>query len=126
MRVTIVQSAIASMLAVSTMPLVGEPLPPLSGVFLSSTVGVGCASAIIQYVMSWAQQGIFATKARLIYAGEPVWAGLVGHPAGEHLPGSALAGALLSTSAGLLSEWRPARKISKARHSSRDGVKASN
>lgn len=107
MRVTVVQLATASVLAFAAMPLVGEPLPKLSGVFVASTVGVGCASAIIQYVMNWAQKRISATKATLIYAGEPVWAGLVGHAAGEHLPGSAFAGALLIISAGILSEWRP-------------------
>jgi len=105
-RVTIVQLATASVLAVLAMPLAGEALPAMSGLFLASAIGVGCASAIIQYAMNWAQRRISATKATLIYAGEPVWAGLVGHTAGEHLPGSALAGALLIISAGVLSEWR--------------------
>lgn len=125
MRVTVVQLATASLLAMSAMPLVGEPLPALSGVFVASTVGVGCASAIIQYVMNWAQKRISATKATLIYAGEPVWAGLVGHTAGEHLPGSALAGALLIISAGILSEWRPASKMSEPFQSARDSVEPS-
>ena len=114
MRVTVVQLATASVAAVLTMPLVGESSPPLSGVFLVSAIGVGCASAVIQYVMNWAQKRVSATKATLIYAGEPVWAGLVGHAAGEHLPESALAGALLIISAGILSEWRAAGKIPEA------------
>lgn len=126
MRVTVVQLAIASMLAMLAMPVAGEPLPTTSGLFLASTIGVGCASAIIQYGMNWAQQRISATKATLIYAGEPVWAGLVGHMAGEHLPGSALAGALLIISAGILSEWRPARDTPKTFPRPRDGVNASN
>lgn len=114
MRVTIVQLATASVLALLAMPVAGEPLPPMSGIFLASTIGVGCASAVIQYGMNWAQQRISATKATLIYAGEPVWAGLVGRAAGEHLPASAFAGALLIIAAGVLSEWRPARKITAA------------
>lgn len=125
MRVTVVQLATAALLAMSAMPLVGEASPALSGVFVASTVGVGCASAIIQYVMNWAQKRISATKATLIYAGEPVWAGLVGHTAGEHLPGSALAGALLIIAAGILSECRPASRMSEPFQSARDGVEPS-
>ena len=70
-------------------------------------IALGCASALIQYVMNWAQKRISATKATLIYAGEPVWAGVIGRIAGERLPALAIVGAILIIAAGILSEWRP-------------------
>ena len=109
-RVTIVQLAMASLCALATMPVVGEPWPAFSWVFVLSAVALGAASALIQYVMNWAQQRISATKATLIYAGEPVWAGLVGRLAGEQLPGLALVGAVLIVAASVIGEWRPGRK----------------
>lgn len=109
-RVTIVQLAVASLCALATMPVMDEHWPAFSWIFVFSAVALGAASALIQYVMNWAQQRISATKATLIYAGEPVWAGLVGRVAGEQLPGLALVGAALIVAASLIGEWRPSRK----------------
>lgn len=109
-RVTIVQLAVASTLALASMPVVGEHWPIFSWVFVLSAVALGAASALIQYVMNWAQQRISATKATLIYAGEPVWAGLVGRMVGEQLPGLAILGAALIVAASVIGEWRPGRK----------------
>lgn len=109
-RVTIVQLAVASLCALATMPLVGEHWPPFSWLFVLSALALGAASTLIQYVMNWAQQRISATKATLIYAGEPVWAGLAGRLAGEQLPMLALLGAALIVAASIIGEWRPGRK----------------
>jgi len=109
MRVTIVQLATASLIALLLMPVMGEAAPPLSTTFVLSVIALGCASTAIQYVMNWAQKRISATKATLIYAGEPVWAAVVGRIAGEQMPGTAIGGALLIVCAGILSEWRPKR-----------------
>ena len=109
MRVTIVQLATASLIALVLMPVMGEALPQPSTTFVLSVIALGCASAVIQYVMNWAQKRISATKATLIYAGEPIWAGVVGRIAGEQMPGMAVGGALLIVCAGILSEWRPKR-----------------
>jgi drug/metabolite transporter (DMT)-like permease len=107
MRVTIVQLAVASLCAYAFMPITGEQVPPLSATFLLSAVGLGGASALIQFVMNWAQKRISATKATLIYAGEPVWAGIVGRIAGDRMPALAVLGAVLIVCASVLSEWRP-------------------
>jgi drug/metabolite transporter (DMT)-like permease len=109
LRVTIVQLATASLIALLLMPVMGEAPPVLSKTFILSVLALGCASALIQYVMNWAQKRISATKATLIYAGEPVWAGVIGRIAGERLPALAIVGALLIICAGILSEWRPRR-----------------
>ncbi|MFZ2980479.1 MAG: EamA family transporter, partial [Sphingobium sp.] len=54
----------------------------------------------------WAQRTVSATRATLIYAGEPVWAGIVGRLAGERLPAAALLGAVLIVAGVIVSEIR--------------------
>lgn len=76
-RVTVVQLATASMTAFLMMVPTGESVPPYSNYLLYSAVGLGLASAIIQLTMNWAQRSVSPTRATVIYAGEPVWAGLV-------------------------------------------------
>lgn len=49
----------------------------------------------------------------MIYAGEPVWAGLFGRLAGEVLPGRTLIGAALIVMAIIVSEWRPSPRSAK-------------
>jgi len=79
---------------------------------LLSALGLGAMSAVIQVAMNWAQKSVSPTRATLIYAGEPVWAGIVGRIAGERLPGVALIGALLIVVAVVVSEL----KIRRASH----------
>ncbi len=57
-------------------------------------VALGLASALIQFVMNWAQRVVDPSRAAIIYAGEPVWAGIIGRIAGERLPVIALFGVL--------------------------------
>ncbi|CAI1530506.1 putative DMT superfamily transporter inner membrane protein [Serratia grimesii] len=109
-RVTVVQLATASMTAFLMMIPTGESVPPYSNYLLYSAVGLGLASAIIQLTMNWAQRSVSPTRATVIYAGEPVWAGLVGRLAGERLPGIALLGCALIVLGVLVSELRIRRK----------------
>ena len=102
-RVTVVQLATASL-----------SVPPYSNYLLYSAVGLGLASAIIQVTMNWAQRSVSPTRATVIYAGEPVWAGLVGRIAGERLPGVALLGCALIVLGVLVSEMRIRRKAKAA------------
>lgn len=92
-RVTIVQLATASLTSFLMMAPTGESPPPYSDYLLYSAIGLGLASALIQLTMNWAQRSVSPTRATVIYAGEPVWAGIVGRLAGERLPGVALLGA---------------------------------
>ncbi len=105
-RVTIVQLAFASLLAFVMMVPNGEVVPAFSPYLLFSAIGLGLASALIQVTMNWAQRSVSPTRATVIYAGEPVWAGIVGRIAGERLPGAALLGAALIVLGVLVSELK--------------------
>ena len=106
-RVTVIQLAVASLLAFASMPLVGEHhLPDFSWILVAITVGLGLASALIQLTMNWAQRSVAPSQAAIIYAGEPVWAGIAGRLAGERLPAIALLGAVLIVAAVIVSELK--------------------
>ena len=105
-RVTVVQLATASLLSFLMIVPTQERLPDFSWLLLLSALGLGAMSAVIQVAMNWAQQSVSPTRATLIYAGEPVWAGVVGRIAGERLPGVALVGGLLIVMAVVVSELK--------------------
>ena len=108
-RVTVVQLATASLLAFLMIVPTQERIPDFSWLLLGSAVGLGAMSAVIQVAMNWAQKSVSPTRATLIYAGEPVWAGIVGRLAGERLPGVALLGGLLIVVAVVVSELKVRR-----------------
>ncbi|MFK3669247.1 EamA family transporter [Leifsonia aquatica] len=60
--------------------------------------------------MNWAQRSVSPTRATIIYAGEPVWAGVIGRIAGDRLPPIAIAGAGLIVAGVIVSELRPAKR----------------
>ena len=105
-RVTLVQLTVASVLAFAAMIPAGEDIAPFSWLLFFSVTGMALASALIQLAMNWAQRTVSPTRATVIYAGEPVWAGLFGRLAGEILPGRALIGAALIVVAVIVSERR--------------------
>ncbi|MEB5835260.1 MULTISPECIES: DMT family transporter [Pantoea] len=109
-RVTLVQLLVASACAFVLMLPNGESLPTLSAPLLFSALGLGAASAMIQVTMNWAQRSVSPTRATVIYAGEPVWAGVVGRIAGERLPAAALLGGALIVCGVIVSELRLRRK----------------
>ncbi len=110
LRVTVVQLVVTSLLAFAFMIPAGETIPPFSSYVVGAAGGLGLMTAIIQLVMNWAQRTVSPTRATLIYAGEPVWAGIVGRLAGERLPGTALLGGLLIVAAVIVSEIRFGRR----------------
>lgn len=105
-RVTVVQLATASVLSFLMVVPMGEALPGFSWLLLFSAVGLGLTSAVIQVAMNWAQQSVSPTRATLIYAGEPVWAGVIGRIAGERFPPLAMLGAALIVVAVIVSELK--------------------
>ena len=113
-RVTVVQLAVASLCSFIFMVPNGEAVPGYSSYLLLSAVGLGAASAIIQVTMNWAQRSVSPTRATVIYAGEPVWAGIVGRMAGERLPGVALAGGALIVAGVLISELKLKKRAKQA------------
>ena len=109
-RVTVVQLATASALAFLMIVPTQERIADFSWLLVASAVGLGAMSAVIQVAMNWAQKSVSPTRATLIYAGEPVWAGIVGRIAGERLPGVALIGGLLIVLAVVVSELKIRRQ----------------
>lgn len=109
-RVTLIQLAVASLCAFGLMIPNGETVPVISTPLLLSALGLGAASALIQVTMNWAQRSVSPTRATVIYAGEPVWAGVVGRIAGERLPALALLGGALIVCGVIVSELRLKRK----------------
>ncbi len=76
-RVTVVQLAVTSVLSFLMVVPTQRAIPDFSWLLLCSALGLGAASAAIQVAMNWAQKSVSPTRATLIYAGEPVWAGIV-------------------------------------------------
>ncbi|KFE53261.1 MULTISPECIES: DMT family transporter [Pseudomonas] len=105
-RVTVVQLATASLLSFLMVVPTGERLPDFSWLLVVSAIGLGAMSAVIQVAMNWAQRTVSPTRATVIYAGEPVWAGIFGRLAGERLPGIALLGAALIVAGVIVSEMK--------------------
>ncbi|UST62046.1 DMT family transporter [Pseudomonas moraviensis] len=110
-RVTVVQLAVTAMLSFLLVVPTGEVIPEFSWLLLVTALGLGAASAAIQVAMNWAQKSVSPTRATLIYAGEPVWAGIVGRIAGERLPAIALFGAGLIVAAVIVSELKTKGKV---------------
>lgn len=113
-RITVVQLLTAGVLGILTMPVVGESFPAFSWIWVGCAVGLGAASCLIQLTMNWAQKSVSPTRATIIYAGEPVWAALIGRIAGERLPATALLGGALVVLGILASELKLVRRRARA------------
>lgn len=109
-RVTAVQLLTAGLVSFALMPALGEAVPEFSWLWAGGAIGLGLASAVIQLTMNWTQKSVSPTRATVIYAGEPVWGGIVGRLAGERLPGLALVGAALIVAGVLASEVKFKRR----------------
>lgn len=94
-RLAFVQLVVVALLCLPAALLHGEPAPTLSPASFALIGGLALATALIQFAMNWAQKAVSATRATLIYAGEPVWAGLIGWIAGEQLGVGGWVGAAL-------------------------------
>lgn len=111
-RVTVLQLVFASALCFLIAPFIGETqLPHFEWQLITVLIGLGIASACIQLVMNWAQQYVDSSQAAIIYAGEPVWAALIGRLAGERLPFMALIGGTLIVFGVLISELKFSKKL---------------
>lgn len=89
-----------------------EPVRPTQWT-LGLAICIGALTAIVSFVqfgIGWALKYVPAMKATLIYALEPVFAGIIGWLAGEHFGVSELTGAALIILAVLISAWRPGKR----------------
>ncbi len=109
-RVTVVQLLVAGILGFLAVPVTGEHIPEFSWVWIIASVALGVASCMIQLAMNWAQKSVSPARATIIYAGEPVWAAIIGRIAGDRLPSVAIAGAVFIVAGALISELSPRKK----------------
>ena len=95
-RMGIVQLGLVTVLSLMTMPFAGEVFPRFSPELISATLGMGIlGTAFALAGMNWAQRTVPATRASLLFALEPVWAGLLGAAVGEDLAPTAIVGSAL-------------------------------
>lgn len=106
-RVTAIQLAVTSLLAFMLMPLFGETVPvDIPWPLVATAAALGLASSFIQLTMNWAQKIVSPARATIVYATEPVWAGLIGLMAGERLGVFGWIGGALVIAGVLVSEIR--------------------
>lgn len=94
-RMVTVEAFVCSLLSFAVMPIAGESVHPLPQWLIGCILGLGLMTAVIQSLLTWAQKRVPPSRATLIYAGEPVWAGLFGALAGESMGALALLGCVL-------------------------------
>lgn len=94
-RVSAVQLVTVAVITFGAMGVAGESIPVHTPLLLACAGGLGVATVAIHVAMYWAQRRLSPTRATLIYAMEPVWAGLIGRAVGERLPLAGLVGAAL-------------------------------
>ncbi len=103
-RLGLVQLAVVAVLSLIFAGPLGEPSPRFTPTMLGAAIGLGVATASIAVAMNWAQRTVSPTRATIIYAMEPVWAGVVGAAIGEPLPPTMLVGSALILGGILISE----------------------
>jgi drug/metabolite transporter (DMT)-like permease len=108
-RLALVQTAVVAIGAAVAALWHGEALPSVQTGFVLCVGALALMSAFIQFAMSWAQQTVPATHATLIYALEPVWAGLIGVWVGERFGWAGIGGAALILLGIVIGSWRRSR-----------------
>jgi drug/metabolite transporter (DMT)-like permease len=108
LNLAIVQLATTSLLNLAAAAVVHEGLlPPASPLIWGAILFMGVVDiAFCLAVMNWAQQFISSTHAALIYACEPVWAGVFGTLAGQTLSALAWVGGACICLGMIMSEVR--------------------
>ncbi|MGU3575443.1 DMT family transporter [Brucellaceae bacterium C25G] len=119
-RITVIQLLAAGIFA-SIFSFISNETPPHvdDGIWIICALSLALASAIIQFTMNWAQKSVSATKATLIYATEPVWAGIVGRLAGDRLPFLSIIGGVFIVAGVIVSEIKISRKAKNEKPSGR-------
>ncbi|HQT47924.1 MAG TPA: DMT family transporter [Acidocella sp.] len=102
-RLAVVQMTVVALLSLGTGIVGGAVVPWHYPPFLAAVAALGVATALIMFGQTWGQARVPALRATVIYAMEPVWAGMVGAVAGDPMDAATLAGAGMIL-AGLLVE----------------------
>jgi drug/metabolite transporter (DMT)-like permease len=107
-RLAVVECLVVAALALILSRASGEPWPTARLAWLLPATTLGVASAFLQISVNWAQRSVPPARATLIYALEPVWAGIAGALAGEHMGRMQVFGAAMIVLALMVSARRPA------------------
>ena len=108
-RLALVQLVTVSVLALGTEWVRGGPMISLAWFPVLAVLGMGLITAFIMVAQNWAQRSVPANRATLIYALEPVWAGLIGAAFGEIFGVGQVVGGAMIIGSVVLSQWRAAR-----------------
>ena len=92
-RLAVVQMAVVAALSLAASFVTGAATPWSYPPFWFSTIALGAATSLIMFAQAWGQARVPALRASVIYAMEPVWAGIVGAIAGDPMTLATLAGA---------------------------------
>ncbi len=112
LRFTFVQLLVVSALSLMALPLVAESSPHWSATLVKILLFLGIiATGLAILAMNWAQRSVPATRATLIYAMEPMWAGILGGLVGETFTRLALAGAALIVVGMLTAEFGSKKEV---------------
>jgi drug/metabolite transporter (DMT)-like permease len=92
-RLAMVEMAVVALLSLIFISATGQGIPWHYWPFWMWTGILGVATSLIMFAQAWGQAKVPALRATLIYAMEPVWAGIVGAVAGEAMGWQTLTGA---------------------------------
>jgi len=105
-RLALVVAGATGLFAILAAAGSGEALPGANGSLLVAAGLLGLGTAAAQLAMAWAQKRVRAAQAALLYATEPVFAGVIGVLAGEALAPNEGVGAAIIVGAIVLGSVR--------------------
>ena len=122
-RLAIIVLGFTSVFAMAASSIRSESPPVITGQLVSVVMIFAIATAYIQFAMGWAQRSVNASEAAIIYATEPVFAGLIGWAVGEALSASELLGGALIILGVFTASARVSRRLT-VRHREESGLRA--
>jgi len=105
-RIALVQLVTVAVLSLGTEVLRGGVVVSFDWFPVLAVLGMGLVTAFIMVAQNWAQRSVPANRATLIYAMEPVWAGLIGAGFGEVFGVGQVVGGAMIIGSVVLSQWR--------------------
>lgn len=105
-RIALVQLVTVAVLSLGTEVLRGGVVVSFDWFPVLAVLGMGLVTAFIMVAQNWAQRSVPANRATLIYAMEPVWAGLIGAGFGEVFGVGQIVGGAMIIGSVVLSQWR--------------------
>lgn len=105
-RIALVQLVTVAVLSLGTEAVRGGAMVSFAWFPVLAVLGMGLVTAFIMVAQNWAQRSVPANRATLIYALEPVWAGVIGASFGEVFGVGQVVGGAMIIGSVVLSQWR--------------------